>query len=32
VNDIFWIGETGLAIEMRARGDDWLRDDFGATQ
>jgi protein-tyrosine phosphatase len=28
VNDVFWIGETGLAIVMRPRGDDWLRDDL----
>lgn len=28
MNDVFWIGETGLAIVMRPRGDDWLLDEL----
>ena len=28
MSDVFWIGETGLAIVMRPRGDDWLRDEL----
>jgi protein-tyrosine phosphatase len=28
VNDVFWISDTGLAIVMRPRGDDWLRGDL----
>jgi protein-tyrosine phosphatase len=28
VNDVCWINDTGLAIVMRPRGDDWLRDDL----
>lgn len=28
MKDIFWIGETGLAIVLRPRGDDWLQDDL----
>jgi protein-tyrosine phosphatase len=28
VKDIFWIGETGLAIVMRPRGEDWLKDEL----
>jgi len=28
VNDIFWIADTGLAIVLRPRGDDWLENDL----
>lgn len=28
MNDIFWIGDTGLAIVLRPRGDDWLENDL----
>ena len=28
MNNVFWIGETGLAIVMRPRSDVWLRDDL----
>ena len=28
MNDIFWIEDTGLAIVMRPRGDDWLQDEL----
>ena len=28
MGDVFWIGETGLAIVLRPRGDAWLRDDL----
>ena len=28
MNDVCWINDTGLAIVMRPRGDDWLRDDL----
>lgn len=26
--DVFWIGNTGLAIVPRPRGDEWLNDDL----
>jgi protein-tyrosine phosphatase len=28
VNDIFWIADSGLAIVLRPRGDDWLKNDL----
>ena len=28
MNDVFWIGDTGLAIVLRPRGDDWLENDL----
>lgn len=28
MNDIFWIADTGLAIVLRPRGDDWLENDL----
>ena len=28
MNDVFWINDTGLAIVLRPRGDDWLPDDL----
>jgi protein-tyrosine phosphatase len=32
VNDIFWIADTGLAIVMRPRGEDWLENDLKRIQ
>jgi protein-tyrosine phosphatase len=32
VNDIFWIDDTGLAIVMRPRGDEWLENDLKRIQ
>lgn len=32
MNDIFWIGDTGLAIVMRPRGDEWLENDLKRIQ
>ena len=32
MNDIHWIGNTGLAIVMRPRGDDWLQNDLSRLQ
>lgn len=26
--DVFWIADSGLAIVMRPRGDEWLKDDL----
>lgn len=28
MNDVFWIADTGLAIVLRPRGDDWLENDL----
>ena len=28
MNDIFWIADSGLAIVLRPRGDDWLENDL----
>lgn len=28
MNDVFWIGDTGLAIVLRPRGDEWLENDL----
>lgn len=28
MNDIFWIDDTGIAIVLRPRGDDWLENDL----
>jgi protein-tyrosine phosphatase len=28
VNDVFWIADSGLAIVLRPRGDDWLENDL----
>jgi protein-tyrosine phosphatase len=28
LNDVFWIADTGLAIVLRPRGDDWLENDL----
>jgi protein-tyrosine phosphatase len=28
LNDIFWIADTGLAIVLRPRGNDWLENDL----
>lgn len=30
--EIYWITNTGLAIVMRPRGDDWLKDDLTRLQ
>ena len=32
MNDIFWIADTGLAIVLRPRGDDWLENDLQRIQ
>ena len=28
MNDVFWIGDTGLAIVLRPRGGEWLENDL----
>jgi len=28
MNDVFWIANTGLAIVLRPRGDEWLENDL----
>jgi len=32
MNDVFWIADTGLAIVLRPRGDDWLDNDLKRIQ
>lgn len=32
MNDVFWIGNTGLAIVLRPRGGEWLDNDLKRIQ